>query len=122
MRTRQRGLTLIGLLFFSAIAVVFIYFFARLLPDYMDYYAVKRIVAQLQTDATSGEKSDAELRATFDKQLNVDYVKGLTSRDLVIDRDRRKGVNIYVAWNVKKPFFGNISLCADFKAGNPPAE
>jgi hypothetical protein len=122
MRQRQQGLTLIGLLFASAIAVVFIYFFARLLPDYMDYWAVKRIVAQLQADATSGEKTDAELRLTFDKQLNVDYVKGLTSRDLIINRDRRQGVNVYIVWSVKKPFIGNVSLCMDFKAGNPPAE
>lgn len=122
MRQRQQGLTLIGLLFFSAIAVVFIYFFAILLPAYMDYWAVKRIVAQLQSAATSGDKSDSELRNDFDKQLNVDYVTVVSSRDLVIDRDRRQGVNVYIEWSVKKPFVGNISLNADFKAGNPPAE
>lgn len=122
MRQRQQGLTLIGLLFFSAIAVVFIYFFAILVPSYMDYWAVKRIVAQLQSSATSGDKSDAELRNEFERQLNVDYVTAVSGRDLVIDRDRRQGVNVYIEWSVKKPFVGNISLNADFKAGNPPAE
>lgn len=119
MRQKQQGLTIIGLLFFSVIAIVAIYFVARLMPDYMDYWAIKRIVAQLQSDANTGEKTDTDLRVSFAKQLNVDYVKGLTERDLIIQRDRRKGVNLYVEWNVKKPFVGNISLCVDFKAGQP---
>ncbi|HRH81373.1 MAG TPA: DUF4845 domain-containing protein [Thiobacillaceae bacterium] len=119
MRQKQQGLTIIGLLFFSVIAIVAIYFVARLMPDYMDYWAVKRIVAQLQSDANTGEKTDTDLRVSFAKQLNVDYVKGLTERDLIIQRDRRKGVNLYVEWKVKKPFVGNISLCVDFKAGQP---
>lgn len=119
MEHAQRGMTLLGLLFFLAIFVVVAYFLARLVPDYMDYYAVKRIVAELQTQASQGTMTDAELRKVFAKQLNVDYVKVLEPRDLVIQRDRRKGVNLYVEWSAKKPFVGNISLCADFKAGEP---
>lgn len=119
---RQRGLTLIGLLFFSLIAIIFVYFVARLMPDYMDYWAVKRIVAQLQTDAEVGAKSDSELRNAFAKQLNVDFVKVVNSHDLVIQRHRTQGVNLYVEWSVKKPFIGNVSLYADFQAGQPLPE
>jgi len=119
MRHQQRGLTLIGLLFFSVIVVVVVYFIARLLPDYMDYYAVKRIVAQLQSDANVVGKTDLELRNTFARQLGVDFVASVNAKDLIIQRDRRKGVNLYVEWSVKKPFVANISLWADFKVGEP---
>lgn len=65
----------------------------------------------------SGGKSVQQIRADFDKYLEVNYVEGISGADLDISKE---GGKIVVSFEYEKriPLFANVSLLIDFKGSS----
>ncbi|HET9576655.1 MAG TPA: DUF4845 domain-containing protein [Usitatibacter sp.] len=108
----ERGVSLMGLIFWLAILGFFGLLAAKLLPAYLEYFAVKKIFASMeQAGDTKGTVRD--IRAAYDRRNAIEDVKSLRSDDLEITKEGGETV-VSAAWSVKVPLIYNASACLDF--------
>ncbi len=114
MKRKQLGLTFGGLLFFLILLGFFGYTAARLLPVYLDYWAVKKALVDMANDPQLEGGSLSAYRDAFAKRLYVSNITDVERKDLEMERVK-DGVVLRAAWTVRKPFIGPVNLCLDFK-------
>lgn len=109
---RQRGLSMFGFLFTAFVLVMIAMLAMKVVPAYIEYFSVKKILASMEQEGLDG-KSNAEIRSGFDRRANVDYVTVIKGADLVITRER--GVpKVAAAYEFRTRLMGNASLVIDF--------
>jgi hypothetical protein len=112
---RQSGFTLGGMMFFMLLLIMAVYTTSRIAPGYMDYWAVSRTLDSLAAKPGIQSSSDESIRDQFARQLNMNNITEANRSDLLIERIPG-GVRLTVAFSAKRPFFGPVSLCLDFRA------
>ena len=119
MKFQQRGLTMFGFLFVAIMLVFVAMLTMKLLPAYVEFFSVKKILAAMGQESGLSSKSNAEIRSDFIKRATAGYVTVVKSQDLSIDR--RGGVPVISADYVyRTKLVGNISLVVDFSASSDP--
>jgi hypothetical protein len=112
-RSRQAGLSIIGLLFFGLIAVCLLLIGFRLVPGIVEYLAVDRAVQTIaQQDA-----SVADLRDAFDRRAVVDNITSISSKDLDITKNDGRVVISY-AYVYQLHLLSNVRLVIDFSGSS----
>ena len=106
---RQRGLSLVGLIFFGLIIVVLLLLGFRLVPAVTEYIAIERAVQKIKNEANTV----GEIRAAFERHAVIDDIKSITSRDLDITKDNDKVVISY-AYSYQIQLLDNVRLVIDF--------
>jgi len=114
MRT-QTGLSLIGLLLVSAVLVFVALIGFKVLPSYIEYFAIKKAVTEIARgpEARGGQASD--VKKFFDRRATIDNITSITGNDLEINKVG-DGWEIIASYTVQVPLFGNVSACIDFVA------
>jgi len=84
---RQRGISLIGILFVGGVLVVTGVVGAQALPTFLEYQTIVNAVKKAKTG-----NSVAEVRANFDKTAQVDDIKSIAGKDLEVTKDGDKTV------------------------------
>jgi hypothetical protein len=112
MRT-QKGLSLIGLLLISGVLVFVALIGFKLLPAYIEFFAVKKAVNELAVETRGGQLT--EVKKAFDRRATIDNITSIRAADLEINKTGT-GFEIIAAYTVQVPLFGNISACIDFLA------
>lgn len=115
MKQQQLGLTFGGLLFFLFLLGFVVYTAARLLPAYLDYWAVKKALVDMANDPLLEDGGLSAYRDAFAKRLYVSNITDVERKDLEMEKVK-DGIVLRVAWTVRKPFIGPVNLCLDFKA------
>ncbi len=110
-RSRQRGLSLLGFLFVTAVVIIAVLFAFRVIPSYIEYYTVKKAVAGALHDGN--DMSTQAIRKSFGRRIAADYVDSVTENDLQVSKSGNDIVGS-VSWQTKLPLFYNISLLLDF--------
>jgi hypothetical protein len=109
---KQRGVSLIGAIFWMAIIGFVGVMAAKLLPAYIDYFAVRKMFAAMeQNGETKGTVSN--IRDAYDRRNAIEDVKALSGRDLEISKAGGETV-VTANWSQKVPLFSNLSACMDF--------
>jgi hypothetical protein len=85
LRSRQRGVSFLGLLFFGGLIAVAGVIAAQILPTAIEYQAVFKAVNK----AREGN-SVAEVRSIFDKAAAIDNINSITGRDLEVTKEGDK--------------------------------
>ena len=111
---RQRGLSLIGVLFIGAILGFLFLVGLRVVPAVTEYLAIKRAISSVASEA-SGEATVSELRRSFDKRADVEDIRSVQGADLDITKVGGK-VAITADYSLKIPLVANVSLLIDFNA------
>jgi hypothetical protein len=113
-RHRQRGLTITGFLFtaFVAVAVVMIGF--RVLPSYIEYFSVQKVMAKTLQDSKQGF-SLYQFRRDFDLKASADYIDSVRGTDIEVTKE---GNNLVATatWTRTLHLVGNVSLLLEFEA------
>ncbi len=87
--SRQRGVTLFGLLFWAVIVGFLALIGMRVLPALNEYFTIKRTVAKIAT----GGKTVPEIRSDFEKQKDIEYsIVSISGKDLVVTKENEKVV------------------------------
>jgi hypothetical protein len=87
LRTRQKGISFIGLIFVAAVLAMTGVVAAQVFPTALEYMAVQKAVQK----AAAGQ-SVAEIRSMFDKSASIDDIKSIGSKDLDITKEGDKVV------------------------------
>jgi len=110
---RQRGLTLIGLLFWGAVIAVAAVVGMKVFPTVLEYYTVQRVVDRI---AASNPATVPAVRQDFEKAMQVEYsIQSIKSGDLVVSKDANDKVVIEFAWDKEIDLFGPVYLMIKYR-------
>ena len=87
MRSGQKGISLIGLLFVGGVLAFAGVMLAQAVPTYLEYQAVLKAV-----DKVKDAGSVVEIRTGFDKAATVDDIKSIGGKDLDIGKENDRVV------------------------------
>jgi len=114
MRTRQRGLSMIGFLFVAAVVVTCVMIGFRVLPAYIEHYSVQQALEQSLAE-TKDLNSAAEIRKAFQKHADAGYIDSVSARDIDVVKSKNE-VTASISWTRKLPMVANVSLLLEFDA------
>ena len=110
---KQRGISLVGAIVWMAVIAFVGVMAAKLLPAYLEYYSVKKILAAMeQNGETKGTVHD--IRKAFDRRNAIEDVKAVGGQDLEISKAGGETI-VTAAWSKKVPLFNNLNACMDFE-------
>ena len=95
MKSRQRGISFIGLLIVGGLLAITGVVAAEVFPTVLEFEAVKKAV----TKASAGN-SVPEIRTLFDKAANIDNITSISGKDLEITKEGDKVV-VSFAYSVR---------------------
>ncbi len=107
---KQRGLSLIGLIFVLGIVALIAMLGIKVVPTVVEFFNVKKAIVA----AKQGANSPAEVRAAFDKQADVGYIDAISSKDLVIT-NTNGDLEVSFAYTKKIPLVGPASLLLEYE-------
>ena len=115
---QQRGLSLIGLLVVSAVLVVVALIGFKLLPAYVEYFTVKRVIGDIAYDTQVQGGSVRDVMTAFQRRAQIDDITSIKASDLEITKES-SGFTIATAYQRCVPLFANVSVCIDFEVSAP---
>ena len=119
MKSQQRGISMIGFLFVAIVMVMIAMLAMKLVPAYIEFFSVKKILNSMGQEADLRSKSNAEIRSDFANRAITSYVTVVKPADLSIDRSGSIPV-VYADYTFRTELVGNVSLVVDFSASSDP--
>lgn len=114
---RQRGLTMFSFLFVTAILVFMAMLAMKLVPAYIEFFSIKKVLTEIGKMPNIKTMSNAEIRTSYAKRASIDYITTVKASDLEIGR--LNGVAVAsVNYTYQTPLIANISLLVEFKASS----
>jgi hypothetical protein len=87
--SRQRGVTLFGLLFWAVIIGFLALIGMRVLPALNEFFTIKRAVNKIATEGSTVP----EIRAAFERQKQIEYsIVSIGGKDLAVTKENEKVV------------------------------
>jgi hypothetical protein len=119
MRNRQRGLSIVGLIFGSVVLVFVLLLGMKLFPPYLEYFTAKKHIIQISQEQRAGTVGD--VRKAWQLKTAIDDVSAITEKDLEITKD---GGEIVISFAYRKdvPLFANVGVYLDFAASSKASE
>jgi hypothetical protein len=108
MLGKQRGITFIGWLFLLIPLALVLYAGIRLVPVYLNYAKVARVLDQVN-NSIEGAVTINSIRSSIDNRLYIEGVTFPTAQDISIRRDGQKWL-VQATYEDDAPLFANISL------------
>jgi hypothetical protein len=91
MIKKQLGISLSGAIVWMVILALGGLFAAKLMPSYLEYFAVKKIMAAMQESGeTKGTVRD--IRVAFDRRNTIEGVQAMRGEDLEITKENERVV------------------------------
>ena len=104
MKSRQLGISFIGILFVGGVLAFMGIMVAQVVPTLIEFQAITKAASK----AKEGN-SVAEVRDIFDKAAQIDDIKSITGKDLVVTKAGDKTV-VAFAYNKEIPVGGPAYL------------
>jgi Domain of unknown function (DUF4845) len=119
MKSRQRGVTMIGWICLLIPLALTLYAGIRVGPEYFNYYkvvtAMKETASELKSDETL---SPTAVQIALAKRFDIGYIYTPSVKDIVVDRGD-KGWQMTADYESTVPMFGNLYLLMSFKSTVP---
>ncbi len=110
---KQRGISLFGVIFFGMIIVFVAMFAAKVVPAYIEYANLKKIVV----DSARGKETPQDVRRTFDRFLDVNQIDVISGKDLEITKESN-GLTASFKYTKSISMAEGIRLEIDFAASS----
>ena len=111
---KQRGLTLMGFVMVLVLVVFFSYAAMRIVPLYLEYQALISAMNTLKADPRGAKMSVKQIKNKLINSLWVNYATDNIQRKHM-RVTRKDGLQVRVAYEVRKDFVGNIDLILSFE-------
>ena len=119
LKKRQHGITMFGFLFVAVVLVFVAMLAMKVVPAYIEFFSVKKILNTMGQESDLGSKGNAEIRNDFANRASVSYVSVVKPGDLSVDRSGGVPV-VSVDYEFRTKLIGNVSLVVDFSASTNP--
>ena len=111
---KENGLTLIGFLIVLCVVLFFAYAGMRVVPMYLEYHALRNALTKLEDDPASKSLTPQKIKQSIQNSLWASYASNNITNDDIRISKKSVGVTVQVAYEVRKPFIGNIDIIGSF--------
>ena len=113
MRSRQSGVTLLGLIIGLVVLVFAALLAMKLIPPYMEYHTAKNAIQAIARSQQGGSMND--IRRAWEGRAAVDDISAIKASDLEISKD---GNNLVLSFAYRKevPLAEHVGLYIDYTA------
>jgi hypothetical protein len=119
MKSRQKGITLIGFIVVLAVAGFFAYMAMKLVPAYTEYAGVVKAMNQIATEGVDGKTLD-QVRRDLMFKLGFQYVDDATIHPSDINFGQGpNGNELRVSYDKQIPFMYNVDFLLHFNKSVP---
>lgn len=112
---KQRGLTLMGFGLVLVLVVFFSYAAMRIVPLYLEYQALISAMNTLVVDPRGRKMTSRQIKNKLIDSLWVNYATDNIQRKHMKLTNKKEGLQVRVAYEVRKDFVGNIDLILSFE-------
>lgn len=109
----QQGLTLISLIMLLVFIGSMALLIMKILPIYLDHNKVANALKQVQEMEGIQNLSDFEIKNSFAKKFNVNYVYDVKPDDIRITKSGGY-LKVSIEYEVVEPIIGNLSVLVQF--------
>ena len=111
---KENGLTLLGFLIALAVALFFAYAGMRVVPMYLEYHALGNALSKLENDPGAKNMTPQKIKQSISNSLWASYAHNNIKPEHIKISKKSGGVNVRVAYEIRKPFLGNIDIIGSF--------
>ncbi len=111
--SKQRGVSLSGLLVWSVILIIAAIGGMKVIPAYIQDAEIKSILSTIVNDPEMQGAQSKDIRESFSKRAMMNNINVVTANDIEIVKDAR-GLSLSISYQVKIPLVGNASLLLEF--------
>ena len=109
-KVKQRGISVVGLIFVFAIVGVIAVLALKVVPTYAEFMTIKKAIVSAKAAGTT----TSSIRASFDKQADIGYVTAITGKDLEFTPNG-SDFDVSFAYQKKFPLVGPASLLLEYE-------
>jgi len=113
MQKKQKGLTLLGLIFVLFLVVVLALFAMRIIPSFLEFRTAKSAIEAVSRSAQNAQ----EARRAFENRATIDDINSVKPQDLEISREGNQLV-ISFAYRKEVRLVGPVGLYIDYAASS----
>jgi hypothetical protein len=117
INSKQKGMSMIGLLIGISFFAFIVYTGIRLGPIYSEYYSVVKAMKLVANKPGAANKTQAVIKQEMMKSFYTSYVERAKEKDIKILRSR--GKQLQVKYDVQEPFIGNMDFLIHFEKTIP---
>lgn len=111
---KHDGLTLIGFLIVLVVSLFFAYAAMRVIPMYLEYHALTNAMELLQKDPGATSMTPGKIKQKIQMSLWASYASNNIKDKHIRISKTGQGIRVRVAYEVRKPFLGNIDIIGSF--------
>lgn len=111
---QQAGFTFGGFVVGLFILVILVLFGFKLIPAYMENAEIQSMLVAVAHDPNMQNATAHELRGSFDRHAAVNWVSGVKSEDIEIEKDEAGRPILSASYEVRIKLAGNVSLLLNF--------
>lgn len=115
MRNSQRGISFFGGLAVLALIVFGVLIAMKVIPIYIDHFALRKIVTTVNTDRSLSIGSARDLRSHINKGLQINSVRDVKADDAIkITQSGDNAYTVNIKYEVRAPMLQNVDLLVHF--------
>jgi len=113
LRSRQQGITLMGMIMVISVGGIFAYCGMKIFPMYQEFWAVKEAMEQVAQEPNIANAGRARVVDLLFRRFNVSYVTSVKQDNIVIDA--KKGNLLIISYEVRTPLAYNLDVIGKFE-------
>lgn len=120
MRHSQKGLSLISLILFGIATFFIIIMFAKVLPAYLEYFAIKRVFSSMAADPQMADARPSAIRDSYSRRSQIDNITSVGPGDILINQHDGR-LDLSASYHVEKPIMNNVGIYINFSPSSSTA-
>ena len=110
----QQGLSILGWLVVLAVVAFFASTAFKVLPHYMDYMSMEKIITSVETDKASDVRTVGEFYNHVSKGMQVNNIRDLNMRDAMQVKVENNEFLVHLKYEKREPLIENLDLVVNF--------
>ncbi|MDH1340582.1 DUF4845 domain-containing protein [Ectopseudomonas oleovorans] len=110
----QQGLSILGWLVVLAVVAFFASTAFKMLPHYMDYMSLEKIITSVETDKAADVRTVGEFYNHVSKGMQVNNIRDLNLRDVLKVTQENNEFRAHLKYEKREPLIENLDLVVNF--------
>lgn len=115
MRHSQKGMSFFGWLAVIALIIFGLVIAMKLIPIYLDHFALRDMVTKVNEDPTIKINSIREFNSYIDKGMQINSIRDINAREAIkVTASGANAFTVQIAYEVRTPALQNVDLLVHF--------
>ncbi|ATH81434.1 DUF4845 domain-containing protein [Pseudomonas sp. KHPS1] len=110
----QQGLSILGWLVVLAVVAFFASTAFKVMPHYLDYMSLEKIITSVETDKASDVRTVGEFYNHVSKGMQVNNIRDLNMRDAMQVKVENNEFLVHLKYEKREPLIENLDLVVNF--------